>query len=308
MLDQLDALRALHETGTTRRAATRLRVTQSAVSKRIAALEARVGVALLERHGRNARLTPAGLRLLEDALPLLRALEERLAALDVAGPATVRLAATESLVASWLPGVLRTALDALAADGAPARLDLHAHRGPLAIERLRAGEVDLAVVVSGAEEGLHVEPLATEPMVVVPSRLAPLAPAPGEVVPVWTIEPGSLTGAWLARRLARSRAAWRVEVVARIESFGSAVQLARAGFGHAVVPLGVALGVGVPRDVLVPLPGVARPIVACARPSAWERPAVRRFVEAVRRAVGLVGEAVWEGGDGVGARLPNKDG
>ena len=71
MLDQLDALRALHETGTTRRAATRLRVTQSAVSKRIAALEERVGAPLLERHGRNVRLTPAALRLLPK-LPLTK--------------------------------------------------------------------------------------------------------------------------------------------------------------------------------------------------------------------------------------------
>ncbi|MES2640138.1 MAG: LysR family transcriptional regulator [Myxococcota bacterium] len=279
MLDQLDALRALHEAGTTRRAATRLRITQSAVSKRIAALEVRVGAPLLERHGRNARLTPAGLRLLEDALPLLRALEERLTALDTAGVATVRIAATESLVASWLPAVLRAAVDT---PGAAPRLELHAHRGPLALERLRAGEVDLAVVVSGAEEGLHVEPLGSEPMVLVPSGEAPLSPAPGAVVPVWTIEPGSLTGAWLARRLARARGPWRVEVVARIESFGSAVQMARAGFGHALVPIGIARSLGVSDAVLVPLPGgIARPVVLCARPSGWERPAVRRFGEAV---------------------------
>src|SRR5687768_16380590 len=130
MLEQLDALRALHETGTTGRAATRLRVSQSAISKRTAALEARVGRALLERHGRNARLSPAGLRLLEEALPLLRALEERLSAVEAAGPTTVRVAATESLVASWLPEVLRVALDAVSDAGL--RLELHAHRGPLA--------------------------------------------------------------------------------------------------------------------------------------------------------------------------------
>ena len=123
-----------------------------------------------------------------------------------------------------------------------------------------------------------------EPMVIVPARLTTLRPAPGDVVPVWTIEPGSLTGAWLARRLARARGPWRVEPVARIESFGSAVQLARAGFGHALAPLGVARSLGVPDEALVRLPGVARPVVLCARPSAWERPAVRRFGEAVRGA------------------------
>lgn len=285
MLDQLDALRALHELGTTRRAATRLRVTQSAVSKRIAALEARVGTPLLERHGRNARLTPAGVKLLEEALPLLRALEERLAALDASERPVVRVAATESLVASWLPAVLRAALEALAAAGAPVSLELHAHRGPRALARLRDGDVDLAVVVSSGEDGLRVEPLCAEPLVVVPSALAPLAPRPGDVVPVWTIDPSSLTGAWLARRLARARGAWRVEVTHRIESFSSAIQLALAGFGHALVPLGIARSHGVPEASRLPLPGgIARPVVLCARPSAWERPGVRRFAEAVVRA------------------------
>lgn len=296
MLDQLDALRALHETGTTRRAAARLRITQSAVSKRIAVLEARVGVALLERHGRNARLTPAGVRLLEEALPLVRALEERLAAAHVGGPARVRLAATESLVASWLPGALRVALDACEAAGAPVALELHAHRGPLALERLRAGEVDLAIVVSGAEDGLYVAPLVLEPMVVVASAGVRLDPAPGDVVPVWTIEPGSLTGGWLAGRLARARGGWRVEVVGRIESFSSAVQLARAGFGNALVPVGIARSMGVMDEDVVPLPGgAARPVVLCARASAWDRPGVRRLGEAVLTACQ---GAPWDRGGG----------
>ena len=60
MLDQLEALRALKEEGTTARAAVRLRLTQSAISKRIDALEAEVGAPLIEAHGRGCRLTPAG--------------------------------------------------------------------------------------------------------------------------------------------------------------------------------------------------------------------------------------------------------
>jgi DNA-binding transcriptional LysR family regulator len=54
-------------TGSFSRAATLTSSTQSAVSKRIAALERRLDVRLFERTGRGARLTPAGRRLLPRA-------------------------------------------------------------------------------------------------------------------------------------------------------------------------------------------------------------------------------------------------
>lgn len=265
MLEQLAALRALHESGTTARAATRLRLTQSAVSKRIAALEARVGVPLLEREGRRVRLSPAALRLLDEALPLARALDDTLDRVTRPQVPLVRVAATESLLASWLPARL-----AAARDGAGVKLELHAHRGPVAVDRLRAGEVDLAVVVGGGEEGLVETALTHETMGIVAS-----GPLPAGVVPVWTIEAASLTGGWLTRRLARWRGPVRVEVVGRVESFVALVQLARVGFGNALVPEGIARALGAE---LVPLPGLARPLVALARPSGWERPAVRAVV------------------------------
>jgi DNA-binding transcriptional LysR family regulator len=269
MLEQLQALRALQEAGTTGRAATRLRVSQSAVSKRIAALEERVGFALLRQEGRNARLTPAAEALLEDVLPRLLEIEARLDAAATA-PSPVRIAATESLVASWLPALLRSA-----ADSAGATIEIHAHRGPLALERVRGGEVDLAIVVSAGEDGLRTVSLGTEPMVILASGFGSVPEGPLEV---WTIEAGSLTGAWLARRLPRLRDPV-LRPVARIESFASAVQLARAGFGHALVPQGIAEAMGAPAWRELPL---RRPISMLGRPSAWERPAVRRLVEALR--------------------------
>lgn len=285
MLDQLDALRALHDTRTMGKAAARLRITQSAVSKRIAALEAEVGFPLLERDGRRVRLTTAGLRLLDDVGPLLRELKARVAAAAGDARVRVRLGASESLLSSWLPAALR------AASPPDVDVEIHAHRGRWVIERLRAGELDLAIVVGSGEEGLEARALGTEPMVLVPSGLAPFTPAAGERVTVWTIEAGSLTGAWLARRLPRRELPWSLELGERIESFSAAVQLARAGFGHALVPVGVARAAGV--EVFLPIPGIERPIVLMARPSAWERAGLRRFADAVMTvgvpAVGVPG-------------------
>lgn len=57
---RLRAFDAVAETGSVRAAAQRLVVTESAVSAAIAALTREVGAALLQRHGRGLRLTPAG--------------------------------------------------------------------------------------------------------------------------------------------------------------------------------------------------------------------------------------------------------
>ena len=65
MFDQIETLSTLAATGTMTRTATQLRITQSTVSKRIAALEREVGQPLTEAHGRGVRLTPVGHRLLE---------------------------------------------------------------------------------------------------------------------------------------------------------------------------------------------------------------------------------------------------
>ena len=60
----LQALVAVSETGSFSRASEQLFVTQPAISKRIAALEAELDVVLIDRLGRNTRLTEAGENLL----------------------------------------------------------------------------------------------------------------------------------------------------------------------------------------------------------------------------------------------------
>lgn len=268
MIDQLDALRALDETGTTGRAAARLRVTQSAISKRIDALEAHVGRPLTERVGRNVRVTNEGRRLLDEVLPLLVALEERLRAAAAADTTTLRVAAAESMLASWLPAVLR-----VAAASSGVALEIHAHRGTNVMNRLRAGEVDVAMTAEGdGDATLVVERIGAEGFVLVGSP-----PETGPIVVV-TIESTSLTGAWLDRQLARRRAGMlgRIVVGRRIESFAAAVGLARGGFETALVPSGLAAGGGCVR-----VEGLARPVVISMRPSAQARPGVAAFVAAV---------------------------
>lgn len=275
MLDRLEALAALAQAGTMGRAAAQLRVTQSAVSKRIAALEAELSLTLIERDGRRVRLTAEARRLLEEARPLLTSLRDVLQSRGALREPVLRVAASDSLLASWLPGALRRALDQLP----ELRVELHAHRGPMLLERVRSGDYALGICPLAESDGeLVSRELVREAMVIVPARLAAL-PA-SELLRVWAIEERSLTWEAISGRLTRSRrsAGFAIEVEARLESFAALVQVARAGFAHALVPRGIARDLGVPASKLVPLKGLTRPIAAVARRSTHERRAVRSLL------------------------------
>src|SRR5690606_29341721 len=127
----------------------------------------------------------------------------------------------------------------------------------------RAGECMLALCAGAPDAGdLASELLTDEEMVLVPAGLDP-APVRGRgVLEVIAIEPGSATWRALKPRVARLRRERGIELrVSRsLESFACIVQLARAGFGHGLVPRAMAEALAVPAEALVELPGLTRPV------------------------------------------------
>lgn len=102
-LDGLNALIAAAETGSFTAAAETLTITHGSISRRIAALEAWLGTALFERHGRGVRLTPAGQRFAADARQALGALSRSADQWRPRrGRPTVRLAVVPSFARLWL--------------------------------------------------------------------------------------------------------------------------------------------------------------------------------------------------------------
>jgi DNA-binding transcriptional LysR family regulator len=102
---------AVVESGTLSRAAARFETTAGAVSRRITALEERLGLRLLNRTTRRLSLTEAGERYYEDVVGILRALEEaedRVTHLSDAPRGNLRVAAPLSFgvraLAPLLPG------------------------------------------------------------------------------------------------------------------------------------------------------------------------------------------------------------
>ena len=179
MLDvrRLRVLREVAVQGSFSAAAEALAVTQPAVSRQIATLEAEAGTLLVERGARGIRLTPAGELLVETAetvLDKLAAAEHQLEALAGLNGGRLRVGAFPSANATLIP----LALSAFDTEYPEVCLSLVEARSPECAALIGAGELDIAVV-SDSEgdlgEELELEPLMEDPMYLALARGHPLA-------------------------------------------------------------------------------------------------------------------------------------
>lgn len=143
-----------------RRAAERLHITQPPLSRQIAALEAALGIGLLERDTQRVRLTPAGELALREFRQLLRRFEESMARIAVERPtARQRLRigvlwwADLSGFAHFEQKLARTAGIAVIEPVVGQTVEL--------IEQLRRGEIDATMLVLPCPtERLRLHPVA----------------------------------------------------------------------------------------------------------------------------------------------------
>ena len=277
MIANIEALAALSELGTMTKAATRLRITQSAVSKRIAALEASTGQRLIERIGRGVRLTPSGVSLLEKTDPFMTALRDALREDRPAGSDRLEIGVSESILASWGAQILARVRES----NPRLALIVNAHRSPVALDHVRSGEYVLAICSGMADDTaeLRSEVIYEEPMVLIPSGLKRMK-LEGRV-PVMTIEPHSSTWQYVGKRLRVASRSWpfTIEVTQTLQSFACIAQMARCGLAHGLVPLGVVHALGIPESKVRVFPGrgLTRPVSIVGRSSAFARPAVEAF-------------------------------
>lgn len=271
MLDGIDALVALETFGTVSEAATRLRLTQSAVTKRLQALQAQVGFRLVEPDGRRLRLTPRAVAFLDRARPLVAELRGLVKPAAVDSPASFSLALADSIASSWGPSVLRDAVGRLPG----IRIDVHAHRSVLVIESVRLGRYDAGLCTeSSSAKDLVQDPVIDEPLVLV---LSGLEPKWDRSLSLITIEQTSAT--WRAVRplLEAHHPALLARELVYVESFGAVLQMVKAGFGNGVLPLGLATDMKIPRRSMRPLMRVARRIALFTRKSLHQESSFAAF-------------------------------
>ena len=280
MLESIDALVALSTFGTVSEAATRLRLTQSAVSKRLQSLQSAVGFRLLEPDGRRLRLTAPAVEFLARARPLvaeLRGLVGQPAARDA--KVSFSLALADSIASSWGPAVIRQALRALPGS----QVALHAHRSILVIECVRLGRYDIGLCTeSPTARDLVQQPLIAEPLALVNSELAPRR---ARGAPLITIEPTSATWRAIQPQLRAHHPELLAAPAVPVESFGAVAQMVRAGFGNGLLPLGLAFDLNLAPTSYRRLPGVARRIALLTRKTVHELPSFAALRDELTRAI-----------------------
>ena len=219
------------------RAAEKLSVTQSAMSSRISALEDELGVMLLDRRGRQFRLTIAGMRFLVHAQRLLELHREVKAEMGSGAEHTVplRLGAIESVLHSWLiPWVA-----ALRAERPTLSLELTVETTPMLLEQMRRGTLDLAfAALPASDESVRTRALPAMEMVFVGNAaihkrrtctLAELAASD-----LLTFQRGSQPHIALLDLFRHAKL--EPERVHNVSSISAMTQLVEGGFGIATLP------------------------------------------------------------------------
>ncbi|WP_061295537.1 LysR family transcriptional regulator [Herbidospora cretacea] len=161
--DALRLIDAVARLGSFTAAAAELQYTQSAVSRRVAAIEARAGGPLFERLPRGVRLTPAGATLhrhTRDVLERLQRVNEELAAIHQGTGGRLRVGAFATANAALVPTALKDyarefpGVDTTLVEGLTRHL----------VDRLDEGAIDVAVV-SDYPAGLDTPPsIVLEPL------------------------------------------------------------------------------------------------------------------------------------------------
>jgi DNA-binding transcriptional LysR family regulator len=144
-LQRLQIFRTVAKLRSFSAAALELSYTQSSVSEAVATLERELGVTLLDRSSRPVRVTPSGQVVLGHAETLLAqtaAIETDLAALTSGDAGRLRLAGFYTAWSTFLP----TAVADFAVAHPRVDLGLEQLDPPAALRRLKAGELDLAVI------------------------------------------------------------------------------------------------------------------------------------------------------------------
>ncbi|HCC42937.1 MAG TPA: hypothetical protein DEQ32_00985 [Gammaproteobacteria bacterium] len=275
MIENLETLLTLARAGTMMETSTELRITQSAVSKRISSLERYYGRKLIQKKGRRVELTQHGQRLVDKVTPLLSELRDLFIDEITSARGELVIGVSDAILSSWGPALFYE----IASEMPEVNFVFHTHRTPAVLDRIRSGEFMVGVCTGSdiLEKDLQSEVLTREPMVIIPSGLIPIKfPDTGEL-PVISIE--DYSGAW--RSFQDEVEKLRIRRQVALESFFSVAQMAIAGFGHGMVPIGVALTLKIPEECLINLEkkGLHRPVRFVARKSTYSLPIVSSFYQ-----------------------------
>lgn len=276
MLEGIEALIALERTGTISEAAAQLRLTQSAVTKRLQALQNEVSFKLIEPDGRRVKLTQQAQDFLLRARPLVTELKNLKQLKPENGITRYSIALADSIAATWGPKLIKQASRKIK----NIEFDLHVHRSTLVEENVKLGRYDLGLCISlstASSGNLFSTRITEEPLVFVYNKFDEDAAA--ETSKVITIEKNSGTWRNMEDRLLRNSKVKSADFV-YVESFAAISQMVKEGFGNGIIPLGLAQHLNIPKKGFTTFsPAISREIKLISRKSIATQEPIQEFTK-----------------------------
>ncbi|ELM3720058.1 LysR family transcriptional regulator [Aeromonas hydrophila] len=275
LLEGLETLCLLASEGTMAKVASRLYISQSAVSKRIAQLEQRLGKKLVEPDGRQIRLTPQAQELLARVAPSLAEMKGVLADSQTLTDLTpLPVACSETLLAGYLARFMH---DYLRQDP---HLALSTHHTPVILARVRSGDALLGICAGRLPpgHGLEARLLLEEPFYLVEGDQREGENADQGLRQILTMDLDNPSNRYLREPLA----ALGLTPAMELDSYLALIELAKAGIGPVLLPAGLLALVGAQGAQARPLAGLARPLHLVYRPNSLKRVRIAQLVQALQ--------------------------
>jgi DNA-binding transcriptional LysR family regulator len=285
---RLQLLREVHRRGSIRAAAEAVNITPSAISQQLAILEQEAGVELLEKSGRQVRLTEAALRLVRHTDAITGAIataEADVASLRNTVAGTLRVAAFPTAARAVMPPVM-TALSRLHPELRVTLRDLEADES---LTALQMDEIDIAIVDDYGDgsrvpvQGLDVCEFMRDPIYLAATGSAAQGrPAGGPPRPArldefrhafWIMDTDNSHLSQVTRRACRA-AGFEPHIRSSCRDFSVIIALVEAGLGVGVLPGLALLDRPVRAEVRPIVPPLTRRISSVVRPERRHHPMV----------------------------------
>jgi len=276
LLEGIETLLALSKAKTMSRTGSQLYISQSAVSKRIANLEKKLGKKLIVPDGRNVQLTQDAINLIESIGPSFNELRGRIyeqQSMEERSPITIDC--SETLVASYLADVFGEHFQF------DPYISITTNHTPRIVEHVQSGEAHLGICAGllPPQHGLKTFHLLDEPFFIVANK--PLESLPNTIITNDLANPANTYQLKILKNLSMTP-------VMEMDSYAAGAQLALSGIAPALVPLSVVKTLKIPPqryhhfEQLQPL---YRPLHVCLRASSYKNERIKALVDKVVTSV-----------------------
>ena len=276
LLEGIETLLVLSKAKTMSRTGSLLYISQSAVSKRIANLEKKLGKKLIEPSGRQIKLTPDAIALIESIGPTFNELRGLIyEQQELEDTTLITLDSSKSLIAGYLGEMMGQFIQQ------DKYITITTNHTPRIIERVQSGKATLGLCAGllPPHHGLMTFHLFDEPFYIV-SKF-PLNGLPPKVITNDMTNPANSYQLSVLEKFG-------IKPLMEMDAYTAAAQLALGGTGPALIPLSIVKTLNIESRYLYSfqeLAGLIRPIHICVRPNSYQSPRVKTLIESIVDAV-----------------------